>query len=125
MNSKRQKKKGKSVFAFFTALTNNQIWLILGAVSFLLYANTLGHDFALDDAIVITENVLTQKGIAGFSDLLTHDSFYGFFQVEGKDQLVQGGRYRPLSLMMFALLVQVFGAAPPYDSLTASAAHKV
>lgn len=112
MNSKKRKKKSKSIFAFFAALTDKYILLLLGLVSLLLYANTLGHDFALDDAIVITENVLTKKGIKGIPDLLTHDSFYGFFQVEGKDQLVEGGRYRPLSLILFAFLYQLFGAAP-------------
>lgn len=112
MNSKKRKRGSKTVFAFFAVLTNRNIQLALGVISFLLYANTLGHDFALDDAIVITENVLTQKGIAGIPDLLTHDSFYGFFQVEGKDQLVEGGRYRPLSLVLFAFLYQLFGATP-------------
>ena len=112
MNSKKRKKKSKSVFAFFAALTDTSILLVLGVTSLLIYANTLGHDFALDDTIVITENVLTKKGIEGIPDLLTHDSFYGFFQVEGKDQLVQGGRYRPLSLILFAFLYQLFGAVP-------------
>ncbi len=112
MNAKKRKKKSKSVFSFFTALTNRHIIIVLGVVSFLLYVNTLGHDFVLDDAIVITENVLTEKGVAAIPDLLTHDSFFGFFQVEGKDQLVQGGRYRPLSLILFAFLYQLFGSTP-------------
>ncbi|MCP9236066.1 tetratricopeptide repeat protein [Lewinella sp. JB7] len=71
--------------------------------SCLLYANTLGHDFALDDAIVITENSVVQRGPAGWGDLFTHDSFYGFFDERDRSTLVTGGRYRPLTLAMFSL----------------------
>ncbi|MBC6996086.1 tetratricopeptide repeat protein [Neolewinella lacunae] len=69
----------------------------------LLYVNTLGHDFALDDAIVITDNVIVQKGIAGWPELFSYDTFYGFFQDESKASLVAGGRYRPLTLALFAV----------------------
>lgn len=74
-----------------------------------VYLNTLAHDYALDDAIVITDNVIVQKGIAGWPELFTYDTFYGFFQDEGKAQLVAGGRYRPLTPAMFALEQQLFG----------------
>lgn len=69
----------------------------------LLYANTLGHGFVLDDAIVITDNSLVQRGVSGLGELFTHDSFYGFFNDDDKASLVAGGRYRPLTLAMFAL----------------------
>ena len=81
-------------------------------LSFALYINTLGHDFALDDAIVISENMFTQDGIAGWGGLLTEDTFYGYFKEEGKAQLVAGGRYRPLSPMLFALVYQIVGKNP-------------
>lgn len=79
----------------------------LFALAFLLYANTLGHDFALDDAIVITDNEVVKRGVAGFGDLFTNDTFYGFFGEAGKDQLVAGGRYRPLTPAMFAVERQI------------------
>lgn len=82
--------------------------LIFG-LAFLLYANTLGNDYALDDAIVITDNMYTQEGISGISGILSKDTFYGFFKEEGKAQLVAGGRYRPLSLILFAVEHQIFG----------------
>ena len=69
----------------------------------LLYANTLGHEFALDDAIVITDNSVVQRGIAGWADLFTHDTFYGFFGEEKREALVAGGRYRPLTPALFAV----------------------
>ena len=83
--------------------------LIVFALAFLLYANTLGHGFVLDDSIVITENMFTQKGASGIPGILSKDTFFGFFKVEGKDALVSGGRYRPFTLVIFALLYQVAG----------------
>jgi protein O-mannosyl-transferase len=85
-------------------------WIV--ALSLLLYVNTLGHQFALDDAIVITENSFTQQGWKGFKGILTKDTFFGFFMEEGKANLVSGGRYRPLSLLLFALEYQFFGENP-------------
>ena len=75
---------------------------------FLIYGNTLFHDYAQDDAIVITDNMYTQDGISGIPGILKYDTFKGFFKVEGKDKLVSGGRYRPFSLIMFAIEFQLF-----------------
>ena len=94
-------------------LENSKLHVIIIAISsFLLYANTFGHDYAQDDAIVITDNMFTQDGINGISGLLTKDTFFGFFKVEGKEALVAGGRYRPLSLLTFAIEQEIFGSSP-------------
>ena len=84
----------------------------LFALSFLLYANTLTHDYALDDAIVIYNNMFVEDGVSGIPGILSKDTFYGFFREEGKASLVAGGRYRPLTLVLFALEVQLFGKTP-------------
>lgn len=81
---------------------------ILFAWAFVLYANTLGHQFAFDDAIVISENQFTQKGINGVGDLMTRDFFEGIYGDKGME--LSGGRYRPLSLVSFAIENQLFGA---------------
>lgn len=86
--------------------------VFLGIITFILYANTLGGDFVMDDAIVITQNQYTEQGIKGLPGIWGKDTFFGFFKVEGKDQLVQGGRYRPLSLTMFAIEKEFFGSSP-------------
>lgn len=86
--------------------------LILFLFSFLLYANTLGHDYSQDDAIVITDNMFTREGIKGIKGILSYDTFYGFFKEEGKANLVAGGRYRPLTLVLFAIEYQLFGQSP-------------
>ncbi len=81
--------------------------LVIFAV--VLYANTLFLDFAQDDAIVITQNMFTRQGAQGIPGIFQYDTFYGFFKQAGKDNLVSGGRYRPLSLVLFAIEYQIFG----------------
>ncbi len=81
-------------------------------LAFLLYANTLGHGFVLDDGIVISDNMFTQKGVEGIPGILSKDTFFGYFKVEGKETLVSGGRYRPLTLVVFALVYQIAGNTP-------------
>ncbi len=76
---------------------------------FCLYANTIGHDYTQDDAIVIYDNEFTMQGIEGIPEILKYDTFRGFFKVEGKEALVAGGRYRPLTLIMFAVGIELFG----------------
>ena len=83
--------------------------LILFFISFFLYANTLTHQYALDDGIVITQNEYVKKGVSGIPDILSKDTFRGFFKKEGKDKLVAGGRYRPLTLVLFAIIYQIAG----------------
>jgi len=84
----------------------------LGIIAFLYYANSLGGEFVMDDAIVISSNQYTKQGIAGIPGIFKHDTFFGFFKKEGKANLVEGGRYRPLSLAMFAVEYQFFDGSP-------------
>lgn len=86
--------------------------LLVFAFAFLLYANTLTHGFVQDDAIVITDNMFTTQGVKGIPGILSKDTFFGFFKVEGKETLVSGGRYRPLTLVLFALLYEMVGNNP-------------
>lgn len=85
-----------------------QKWFVL-AFTLLLYANTLDLNYALDDTLMITENSFTKKGISGIKDIFTNDAFVGFL---GKNNLLPGGRYRPLSQVMFAIEYQIFGFNP-------------
>jgi tetratricopeptide (TPR) repeat protein len=81
--------------------------LILAILAFLLYSNTLNHKFAFDDSIVIVENKFTQQGLAGIPELVTTDFFAGIYGDRGME--LTGGRYRPLSLVSFAIENQFFG----------------
>ena len=89
-------------------------WQLLAIflLGFAIYANTLTHDYTQDDAIVIYDNMFTTEGISGIPGILTNDTFYGFFKEEGKKNLVTGGRYRPITQIMFAVEWQLFGKAP-------------
>lgn len=92
------------------ALSKLQIVGLFTVIGFILYGNTLTHEFALDDAIVITENDFTKKGFSGIWDQLTNDQFVGFFGV--KKQLVAGGRYRPLSMVIYNIQYALAGENP-------------
>ena len=61
------------------SLNSKHVAILIIALSFILYGNTLWNGYALDDAIVITQNSFTKQGISGISDILKHDSFTGFF----------------------------------------------
>jgi Tfp pilus assembly protein PilF len=84
--------------------------VIIFLIGFGLYANTLTHEYALDDKIVITENEFTKNGFGGIGKILTTDVFVGFYGTD-KD-LVTGKRYRPLSLITFAIEYQFFDENP-------------
>jgi tetratricopeptide (TPR) repeat protein len=112
MGKQRQKQQpAQPSLKGYPAWFTNQRWHVWGlfVLSFLLYANTLGHDYALDDAIVIYDNMFVEQGVSGIPGILSKDTFFGFFKEEGKAALVAGGRYRPFSLVLFALEMQLFG----------------
>lgn len=85
-------------------------FLVLG---FLLYGYSLKSDYVLDDQIVITDNAFTKKGFGGIGDIMSKETFVGYFGQQ-KD-LVMGARYRPLSLVTFAIEWGIF--APAESSL--------
>jgi len=91
--------------------------IVVFSFSIVLYFNTLFNGYAQDDAIVITENMFTKKGLSGIYGLLTNDTFYGFFKKKGKAKLVSGGRYRPFSLITFSVENQFFGMNPTISHL--------
>lgn len=92
----------------FFSNKKNQIWIV-AALACALYANTLFNQFTLDDGMVLGENQFVMKGITGIPDILTHDSFYGSI---GDTKNLTGGRYRPFSLISFAIEVSFFGKNP-------------
>lgn len=85
------------------------ILILVGA--FVIYGRTMHYGYVLDDLIVIQENKFTKKGFSGIVDILTTESFTGYFG-EKKD-LVQGNRYRPLSIVTFAIEYGIFGKENP------------
>lgn len=95
------------VASFFQRQRLHQVILFCFAIA--LYANTLSHGFILDDSIVITANKFTTQGLAGWGDIFSTDAFYGFYGKNIEHVQVAGGRYRPLSIALFALVWQFAG----------------
>ena len=80
-------------------------WLLF-TIACLVYANTIPNKWAVDDGIIIHQNKFVQKGVKGIPDIVTNDAFAGFYN---KDiNAVEGGRYRPLSQIFFALNAEFF-----------------
>ena len=82
-----------------------QLSLILAIVTFLLYANTIRNDYAMDDVEILEHNSFVVKGIKGIPELLSTPHLRGFM-------IAPNETYRPLSLVMFAVEYQFFGANP-------------
>jgi tetratricopeptide (TPR) repeat protein len=105
----QQEKVQQPIPAIAKSNTNLPLYLLFG-FAFLLYANSLFNQYTLDDRLMITENAFTKKGFSGIKDILTTDSFVGFF---GRQKnLVAGGRYRPLSHITFAMEYGLLGFNP-------------
>ncbi len=116
--------KAKRIFPAFI-YNKKMICGLIMVVSFILYGKTLNYGYTQDDAIVITDNMYTKDGVSGISGILGNDTFYGFFKKEGKQFLVEGGRYRPLTLVFFAMGWEMFGEeeGKPLDGTPKSAMY--
>ncbi|MEM8526631.1 MAG: tetratricopeptide repeat protein [Bacteroidota bacterium] len=108
--TQQQSMNNSQIPAWWTNATLHSILIFLFAS--LLYVNTISHDYTQDDAIVLYDNMFTTEGVQGIGGLLTKDTFFGFFKVEGKANLVAGGRYRPLTLIQFAIGWEFFENTP-------------
>src|SRR6267154_5042143 len=69
--------------------------------AFLQYANTLRHDYAWDDKLVITANAYTRRGIAGLPDIFSKRVSFPY-----------KNEYRPVPQAMFAVEYQLFHGNP-------------
>ncbi len=69
---------------------------------FVLYANTLGHLYAIDDNLVIYGHEYVEKGLKGTPGIFTTPFTYG------TSKLNDNG-YRPITLLVFALEIELFG----------------
>jgi len=86
-----------------------QVFLVLTLSGATVYLNTLGHQLAYDDVLVIKENKFVLRGIKGIPDILTHDAFHSFYEKEYVNNVLPAGRYRPLSIISFAIEQQFVG----------------
>ncbi len=79
--------------------------LLVAALGFLLYSNTLNHAYVLDDYSVIKENRVTRQGWDAFPEVFTKSYRYGYYFIN--DEL-----YRPVPKAMFAIEWALFPDNP-------------
>lgn len=89
--------------------------IIVFLLPLLLYFAAFRFGYVLDDVIVLSENQFVKQGLSGIDDIFSNDVFTGY--LGGRQDLVQGGRYRPLSLVTFAVEYEFFGLNPLVNHL--------
>ncbi|MBK8109074.1 MAG: hypothetical protein IPK46_01380 [Saprospiraceae bacterium] len=83
-------------------------WIIF-SIALFVYTNTIPNKWAVDDGIIIHQNNFVKKGISGIPAIMSKDAFAGHY---GQDvNAVEGGRYRPLSLALFAIQAELFASS--------------
>ncbi|MBK7181512.1 MAG: DUF1736 domain-containing protein [Bacteroidetes bacterium] len=122
MKTKAEKKSNSSItantFSFSSFRVQSFLLIIVGLI---FYANSFKNEYALDDGIVIIKNEYVQQGLRGVPKILKTDSYDSFYKQMNAKQQLSGGRYRPLSVVTFALEEQFFGNGDkekPSDTVT-------
>jgi len=89
--------------------------LLLTLLPLILYIASVNFAFVLDDKIVIQENRFVQEGIHGIGKILATGNLAGY--IGEQPNLVAGSRYRPLSMLSFALEYEAYGLKPGMSHL--------
>lgn len=84
----------KADFSGRGRLSDIMIALSIALFGFVLYANTFGHGYVLDDDLTISMNANVQHGISGIVKIFSQPS---------REFCFGGCLYRPLTLMSFAI----------------------
>ena len=75
-------------------ISDTSIALLLALFGFILYANTLGHGYVIDDDLAIALNENVRRGFSGILDI---------FNQPYRQECFGGCLYRPLTLTTFAI----------------------
>lgn len=84
--------------------------IIVGLLAFVFYINSVFNEYAHDDGIVIVKNEYVQEGFAGIPKILSRDAYDSYYRQLNTVNQLSGGRYRPLSIVTFAIEQQFLGA---------------
>lgn len=87
-------------------------YVIITLLGFVLYANTLNHEYALDDDMLVVSNSYVLQGTAGVADIMKTDVYDSYNKANQAEANLAGGRFRPLSLVTFAIEQQFIGTYP-------------
>lgn len=88
---------------------------ILFLIPLLIYGATLTFDYALDDALYISDNDFTKQGLNGIWNHLSNESLVGFYGEQ--KNLLTGGRYRPLAPITYSIEYAIYGFQPGISHL--------
>ena len=83
-------------------LSVKMLCVLLGLISFVLYANTLLNGYVMDDVMVLRDNTMVTQGMKAIPELLTTPHMRGYL-------VIPNDLYRPLSLVMLSVEYQFFG----------------
>ncbi len=100
-------------FTYFSFLNHKLASIIIGIVGFVFYITSINGEYALDDGIIIHQNDHVIKGVRGIPGILTKDAYESFYRRMCATDQLAGGRYRPLSVVSFAVEQEFLG---PYRS---------
>lgn len=88
--------------------------LVLAGITLLLFASTIGFDYALDDRAVIANNDFVHEGFHGFGKILKTFYWAGFKNFA----TANSGLFRPMSLLLFATEWQFAPGKPHFYHFT-------
>jgi tetratricopeptide (TPR) repeat protein len=94
----------------------------LAFIGLIFYCNTFSNEYAFDDMMAIVDNDYVQQGISGIPKILTTDAYQSYLEHKNGSNQLAGGRYRPLSLITFAIEQQFLGVSNP-DNPDSQANH--
>lgn len=106
-STKQKKEIHKPKQSNSSGLSSNK-WVLYSGIFlfvFVLYGNTIKHDYVLDDDITTRGNSFVQQGIKGIVPILQKGYLYGFNGMNDQS-------YRPLVLINMAVEKQFFGNNP-------------
>ena len=110
MKKKKQSKKSPKTRIEWIKKTKYTIGALFFVFGFLLYANTLKHDYTLDDFSVIKENYVTKQGLAGIPTAWKEHYRFGYWNSTAS-------LYRPLTLTTFNIDWAIAPDNPHYAHL--------
>ena len=96
-------------FRYFPFFNEKIAMVIIGIIGFTFYITSINGEYALDDGIIIHQNDHVIKGVRGIKDILTKDAYESFYRRMCATDQLAGGRYRPLSVVSFALEQEFIG----------------
>jgi hypothetical protein len=97
-------------FKFFPFVKQIHALILIGIVGLVFYCTSINNEHALDDGIIIHQNDHVIKGRKGIWSILTKDAFESFYRLMNATDQLAGGRYRPLSVVSFAIEQEFLGS---------------